>query len=65
MSWLINRAFRITPGVKGKSDKIQSTINTNKSLLLKILYDINHDVFLQCFSKNLHNNKNQTLKKSF
>ena len=34
--------------------EMQSTINTNKSLLLKILYDINHEVFLQCFSKNLH-----------
>ena len=65
MSWLINRAFRIGSGVKSKSDKIQSTINTNKSLLLKILYDVNHEVFLQCFSKNLHNNENSTFKKTF
>lgn len=56
MSWLINRAFRISAGVKGKKDKMQSTINTNKSLLMKVLYDINPEVFLTCFSKNLHNN---------
>ena len=56
MSWLINRAFCIGSGVKGKRDKMQSTINTNKSLLLKVLYDINPEVFLTCFSKNLHNN---------
>jgi hypothetical protein len=64
MSWLINRAFRIGSGVKGKSDKIQSTINTNKSLLLKVLYDVNNDIFLQCFSKNLHNKENSTFKKA-
>ena len=58
MSWLINRAFQISPGVKGKSNKMQSTINTNKSLLLKVLYDVNPDVFLACFSKNLHNKEN-------
>ena len=58
MSWLINRAFQISSGVKGKSDKMQSTINTNKSLLLKVLYDVNKESFLACFSKNLYNNEN-------
>lgn len=64
MSWLINRAFRISPGIKGKTSTIQSTINTNKSLLLKVLYDINKDVFLQCFSKKLHNIENSNSKKA-
>lgn len=51
MSWLINRAFAIGAGVRRNSESINSTINTNKSLLLKVLYNINKDVFLQCFSK--------------
>ena len=51
MSWLINRAFAIGAGVRRKSKEMISTINTNKSLLLKVLYDVNPDVFLQCFSK--------------
>lgn len=63
MSWLINRAFQIGSGVKGKSGQMQSTINTNKSLLLKVLYDVNQEAFLTCFSKNLYNNENSTFKK--
>jgi hypothetical protein len=51
MSWLINRAFQIGSGVKGKLDTMQSTINTNKSLLFKTLYDVNKEAFLSCFSK--------------
>jgi len=54
MSWLINRAFRIGSGVKRNKKEMISTINTNRSLLLKVLYDINQDAFLACFSKNLH-----------
>lgn len=49
MSWLINRAFSIGAGVRRNSESIISTINTNKSLLLKVLYNVNKDVFLQCF----------------
>jgi hypothetical protein len=51
MSWLINRAFAFGAGVKSKQEIMQSTINTNKSLLLKVLYNVNSKVFLQCFSK--------------
>jgi hypothetical protein len=54
MSWLINRAFYIGSGVKRNKKDMISTINTNKSLLLKVLYDINQDAFLACFSRNLH-----------
>lgn len=53
MSWLINRAFCIGAGIKSKQEKVQSTINTNKSLLLKVLYDVNQDAFLKCFSKKI------------
>lgn len=49
MSWLIDRAFMITTDVKGNRNTMQSTINSNKSLLLKILYEVNSDCFLSCF----------------
>ena len=51
-SWLIDRAFLITPQTKGKSSKIQATINKNKSILIKVLYDVNRSNLLKCFSKN-------------
>ena len=55
MSWLINRAFSISAGVRRNSENMISTINTNKSLLLKVLYNVNKDAFLQCFSrKNMY-----------
>lgn len=49
MSWLINRCFMITPGTKRNRDKIQSKLNKNRSLLLKILYDLNPKMLLKCF----------------
>lgn len=52
VSWLVNRAFMITPGVKQNSSTIQSSINTNKSVLLKVLYESNPQALLQVFSKN-------------
>ena len=52
---MINRAFCIGSGVMSKENVIQSKINTNKSLLLKTLYDINSDAVLKCFSKNIQN----------
>lgn len=56
MSWLINRAFCITSGVKRHANKtMQSTINTNKALLLKVLYSVNKDAFLKCFKCGLEN----------
>ena len=53
MSWLIDRAFMITPNIRSNNSSIISTINTNRSLLLKILYDVNSVAFLQCFSKKI------------
>ena len=51
MSWLINRCFMITPSVVQNRDKIQSKLNKNRPLLLKILYDLNPDLLLKCFKK--------------
>lgn len=49
MSWLINRAFMITPNIRGKRDEIDTKLSKNRSLLLKILYDINPKTFKKCF----------------
>ena len=51
MSWLINRAFYIGAGVRRNCENIISTINTNRSLLIKVLYNVNKNAFLQCFLK--------------
>ena len=50
MSWLINRAFLIGAGIKSKQHIMQSTIDTNKSLLLKVLYTLNPEAFMACFT---------------
>ena len=52
MSWLINRAFVITNGVKGKQDVLDTKLSKNRSLLLKILYDINPKTFKKCFKND-------------
>ena len=52
MSWLIDRAFCITPSIKQNKTTIKNSTNKNKSLLIKILYDINPQNLLKCFSKN-------------
>ena len=54
MSWLINRAFCITPASKGRLHITKSTLHKNKAILLKTLYAINPDSLLQVFSKNLY-----------
>ena len=53
MSWLINRAFLINSGVKSKRNEMNSTINKNKAILMKTLYDVDKDVFLSCFIQNI------------
>lgn len=52
MSWLIDRAFVITPMMISKSGSLQTNINKNKSILIKTLYDVNEQSFLNCFTKN-------------
>jgi len=51
MSWLIDRAFMVTPQIKRNTHVIKSTIHNNKSILMKTLYEINSDAFLKCFTK--------------
>ena len=53
MSWLIDRAFCITPTMKSNKNITKNNTSKNKSLLIKILYDINSNNLLQCFSKNI------------
>jgi len=53
MSWLIDRAFLITPNIKSNKSNIKNTTDYNKSLLLKVLYDINSENLLKCFSNNI------------
>lgn len=58
-SWLINRAFQITSGVKSKSNIMNSKTNNNKALLLKVLYTVNPDMLLQVFAKNTQQSEQQ------
>lgn len=51
-SWMIDRAFLITPNIKSTQKQLLSTLNKNKSLLLKVLYEVNSANLLKCFSKN-------------
>ena len=55
MSWLIDRAFCITnyQKAKYKLGVINTNLNKNTPVLLKILYDINPNMLLKCFSKNI------------
>lgn len=51
--WLINRAFLCKPGVKQNHNIIKRYTDKNRSLLLKVLYEVNPDVFLSCFLKDI------------
>jgi len=53
MSWLIDRAFCISLGARRNEHWLQSTINSNKALLLKTLYSTNSQALLGCFAKKL------------
>ena len=53
MSWLINRAFHITVGVRRNPNTITSKTKFNKSILMKTLFEVNPDAFLQCFQGKL------------
>lgn len=51
MSYLIDRAMVITPSMKGrKNGNCQSNLWRNRPLLLKVLYRINPEGLLSCFS---------------
>lgn len=49
MSWLIDRAFILTPNIQSNKGKIDSKLNKNRSILLKALYDLNPKCFKKCF----------------
>lgn len=49
MSWLINRAFGIGAGVRRNKETIDSKLFKNRALLLKVLYVVSPEIFLQCF----------------
>lgn len=49
MSWLINRAFEIGAGVRRNKNGMNSSLSKNRAILLKTLYVVSPEVFLQCF----------------
>lgn len=51
-SWLIDRSFKILPTTVSNKNKVMSKLNMNKSIMLKVLFDINSSNLLKCFSKN-------------
>lgn len=53
MSWLINRCFAMTPDIVRNRNRIQSKLSKNRPLLLKILWDLNPKMFLECFKNTL------------
>ena len=54
MSWLIDRALRITPDVIRTAGQMQSQLNKNRSLLLKTLYAVSPKQFMQCFVHSVY-----------
>lgn len=52
MSWLLNRAFVITPRMAEKSSKTNSNLKKNKPLFIKVLYQVSKKSFLSCFKEN-------------
>ena len=52
MSYLINRGFYITPKVKQRKKYMESKTHANRSVLVKTLYTLNPEQFLQCFIHN-------------
>ena len=61
--YLINRAFSLSPSVKGQADTIARKTDKNKSILMKVLYEVNPKVFLSCFKKELPKNVGSHKKK--
>ena len=54
-SWLIDRAFRMTPQLEQQTAGLKSKLNKNRAILLRVLYEVNPEALLKCFSKNLQN----------
>ena len=49
MSWLIDRAFIITPDARTNKKNIKTYLNKNKPIFLKTLYNISPENFLKCW----------------
>ena len=58
-SWLIDRAFIITPPMIKNRNKISTALSKNRPLLLKCLYTVNPEALLKCFSKNISAEKSR------
>ena len=58
-SWLLDRAFILTPHLENRDRKsigdrrIKSYLNKNRSILLKTLYDANPKCLLECFGNDV------------
>lgn len=55
MSWLIDRAFIVTPAMRSNKGTSDSQLSKNRVLLIKILYDSNKKALFSCFKKGLEN----------
>ena len=55
MSYLINRAFSITAGIQRKRNYVDSKTSNNRAILIRVLYEINPSMLLECFSNNVKN----------
>lgn len=53
MSWLINRAFLVTPQMISNNAKNASTMKKNRAILLKTLYTVNSANLLEVLGKNV------------
>lgn len=53
-SWLVDRAFVITPPIIKNRNKLAKGLSKNRPLLLKCLYTANPEALLKCFSKNVY-----------
>jgi hypothetical protein len=54
-SWLLDRAFRMTPQLEQQTAGLKSKLNKNRAILLRVLYEVNPEALLKCFSKNVLN----------
>lgn len=52
-SWLLDKAFVITADMKFDTREETTRIHKNKSLLLKVLYEVNKNALFACFSGTL------------
>lgn len=52
-SWLLDRAFIISTEGKKHRTTVKTTIMKNRSLLIKVLYMVNPENLIECFSKNI------------